>query len=286
MKEMCWNEVVDRAHRALVGFNNINIYGIPRGGMCVVGGLGGVLFSRRGLQATCYPENADVFIDDVIDSGATRDRYIAEFPDTPFVAIVDKQGADKDIGWVKFPWEKETDSEDVVRRLIQYVGEDAARDGLQDTPRRVLSALKELTTGYKDSPQEILSTVFEEEYDEMVLVRDIPFWSLCEHHMLPFHGTATVGYIPAGKVVGLSKIARLVQCFAKRLQIQERMTNQIAREIEEWLKPQGVGVIVKASHTCMAMRGVKAAAEMITSSMLGAFRDKPEARQEFLDLAR
>lgn len=172
-----------------------------------------------------------------------------------------------------------------VRLLIQSV-DDADRPGLEDTPARVVKSLKEMTCGYLADPADILSKTFDEPCDEMVVVTNIAFTSLCEHHLLPFTGTADVGYIP-GKVVGLSKVARLVDCFSRRLQIQERMTIQIADAIEKHLEAVGVAVVVRGKHACMACRGVrKAGATMITSAMRGALRDKPEARAEFLSLCR
>jgi GTP cyclohydrolase I len=154
---------------------------------------------------------------------------------------------------------------------------------LVGTPRRYIKALKELASGYQQKPSEILSAVFEEKYDQMVIVRGIEAWSLCEHHLLPFRLEATVGYLPQGKVLGLSKIARLVYCFAKRLQVQERLTEQIAHALDEVLGPLGVGVLIRGWHTCMAMRGVRSDGEMVTSCLLGALRD--QAREEFLRLA-
>lgn len=177
--------------------------------------------------------------------------------------------------------------EQAIKTLLLHIGEDPERNGVKDTPLRVSRALREMTQGYQEDPKEILSRVFEETYDEVVVVKDIPFASLCEHHMLPFVGTADIGYLPDGKVVGLSKLARLVDCFAKRLQIQEKMTRQIADAIKEHLNAKGVAVVVRATHECMACRGVrKPGVIMVTSVMLGVFRDKPEARQEFLNLCK
>lgn len=175
-------------------------------------------------------------------------------------------------------------SADAVIALLRDIGEDPTRAGLLDTPKRYVKAFHELTEGYKQDPADILSRVFDgENYDEMVVVRGIEFTSLCEHHLLPFVGEATVAYIPDGKVVGLSKIPRLVHCFAKRLQLQERLTKQIADAIMERLAPLGVGVIVRASHSCMRLRGVRCRGEMVTSTLLGNFRE-PAVRQEFLSL--
>lgn len=173
-------------------------------------------------------------------------------------------------------------AEAAVKQILEFVGEDPAREGLLKTPHRVAKSFLELTEGYRQDPAKILATTFSESCDEMVVVRDIEFWSLCEHHLLPFHGRVTVGYLPKDRIVGLSKIGRVVQCFSRRLQVQEKMTQQIANAIMEHLKPHGVGVIVRANHQCMAMRGVKSPAEMVTSCLLGQFLD-PATRAEFLN---
>jgi GTP cyclohydrolase I len=174
------------------------------------------------------------------------------------------------------------DAERAVKTLLAYVGEDVERDGLKDTPARVARAWREMTQGYHQDPQKILGRVFEQDCDEMVILKGIRFYSNCEHHLLPFYGEATIGYLP-GKVVGISKLARLTLCFARRLQIQERLTRQIADAVMEHLEARGVGVIVKAHHLCMGCRGVQqAGTEMVTSAMLGFLRDNAEARNEFL----
>lgn len=172
-----------------------------------------------------------------------------------------------------------------LQSLLRLIGEDPHRDGLQNTPMRMIKAFVEMTSGYEDDPAEILSTTFDITYDQIVLLKNIHFVSVCEHHSSPIQGVAHVGYLPGEKVVGLSKLARLVDCFAKRLQVQERMTNQIAEAIMEHLEAKGVGVIVKAQHGCMTCRGVKKdGAEMITSAMYGAMRDNQTTRDEFLKL--
>lgn len=176
--------------------------------------------------------------------------------------------------------------EDAIRVLLSHIGEDIKREGLLDTPTRVTKAFREMTEGYKQSPKDILERTFAVSYDEMVIVRGIPFTSLCEHHLLVFTGTCDVGYIPTDRVIGLSKIPRLVDCFAKRLQVQERLTKEIAESIQEHVKPQGVGVVIKASHSCCSSRGIKKHdVSMITSSLLGCFR-QPEVRAEFLGLCK
>jgi GTP cyclohydrolase I len=176
----------------------------------------------------------------------------------------------------------------LVEQMLSELGEDPRRQGLRDTPDRVARAMRELTNGYSMQPADVIAdAVFDQDYDEMVLVKDIPFYSLCEHHMLPFFGSCHVGYLPKGKVVGLSKIPRLVGVFAHRLQLQERLTTEIAEALNKELAPRGVGVVVEARHLCMEMRGVqKPGGQLITSCMLGTFRKDARTRAEFLDLVR
>jgi GTP cyclohydrolase I len=177
---------------------------------------------------------------------------------------------------------------ELMRDVLVGLGEDPEREGLVRTPVRIERALKYLTSGYRADLKEIVNgALFDVQYDEMVIVKDIEFFSLCEHHLLPFYGKAHVAYLPGEKVVGLSKIPRIVDMFARRLQVQERMTQQIAQTLEEVLKPKGVGVICEARHFCMMMRGVeKQHSGTVTSSMLGAFRENKETRDEFLSLVR
>ncbi len=176
--------------------------------------------------------------------------------------------------------------EEHVRGILNSIGEDAGREGLAETPRRVAQALEFFTKGYKEDINEVLNgAVFSEKYSEMVVVKDIDFFSMCEHHLLPFYGRAHVAYIPKGKIVGLSKIPRIVEVFSRRLQVQERMTQQIAETLYSFLNPEGVGVVIEARHMCMMMRGVeKQNSVATTSAMLGVFRDEMRTRQEFLHL--
>ena len=178
--------------------------------------------------------------------------------------------------------------EEAVRATLSELGEDTGREGLLKTPARVAQSLRFLTSGYHQDVKKVLNgAVYSVAYDEMVIVKDIEMFSMCEHHMLPFFGRCHVAYIPTKKVIGLSKIPRLVDVFARRLQIQERLTNQIAETIMETIKPQGVGVIIEARHLCMIMRGVeKQNSVAVTSAMLGAFRDDGQTRAEFLRLVR
>jgi GTP cyclohydrolase IA len=180
-------------------------------------------------------------------------------------------------------------AEDAVRTLLRWSGEDPAREGLLDTPKRVVKAYGDWFSGYKDDPHEYLARTFEEVagYDEMIVLRDISFESHCEHHMAPIIGKAHVGYLPDGKVVGISKLARVVDAYARRFQVQEKMTAQIARCIEDVLQPRGVGVVIEAVHECMTTRGVhKRGVSMVTSKMLGGFREDARTRAEFLRFIR
>ena len=183
---------------------------------------------------------------------------------------------------------KENNVAALVRKMIAIIGEDPNREGLRKTPERFEKALKFLTSGYHQNVDHVLNgATFNVAYDEMVVVKDIEFFSLCEHHLLPFFGKCHVAYLPNKRVIGLSKVARLVNMFARRLQIQERLTSQIAHTIEEKISPEGVGVIIEARHLCMQMRGVeKQHGQAVTSAMLGSFRHNKETRHEFLSLVR
>jgi GTP cyclohydrolase I len=183
----------------------------------------------------------------------------------------------------------ETEAEAAVRTLIEWAGDDPDREGLRDTPGRVVRAYRELFSGYESDPREYLERTFEEVggYDELVLLRDIRVVSFCEHHMLPFLGRAHVAYLPNDRVVGISKLARVVHGFARRLQIQEKLTAEIAHAIDDILRPKGVGVVVVSEHSCMTMRGVNTPGSRLTTShLLGAVRDDPRTRMEFFDLVK
>ena len=265
------------------------IYGIPTGGSvvaCLVSGLTGLPLVD-GLVPGC------LVVDDLVDSGATLKPFTGRVG-VACDALLKKAHAPKELAvgativrsqWVRFPWENESGPTDAVVRLIQSVGEDPKREGLRETPARVCKALQEMTEGYREDPKAILSKTFEHSTDEIVCVRGIRFTSVCEHHLLPFVGTATVAYLPGPRIVGLSKLARLVLCYAKRLQIQERLTQDIASAIMQHLDAHGAAVVVRAQHLCMGCRGVKQPdAEMVTSAMLGRFRESPASRAEVLAL--
>ena len=258
----------------------IAIYGVPKNGL-IVALLLQSCNKRYVIMDT--PEYASFIVDDLIDSGRTRDKYKKDYPETPFVVLYRK---DTD-AWISFPWEKPA-SEDIaetVTRQLEYLGEDCKRDGLLDTPKRVVKSWDKLYGGYSEDPEKILSVTFDQEYDEMVLLKDIELYSTCEHHMLPFFGKCHIAYVPEKKVVGISKLARLMECFSRRLQIQERLGRQIVSAIKENLKPKGVACIIEAQHFCMTSRGVeKQKSIMVTSALDGVFKEDPKAREELMRL--
>lgn len=272
-----------------------SIYGIPRGGVPAAYALAN---TRKYFRVVTDPIMADIVVDDLIDSGATMARAQIEHPMKFYCALFDKgnTGNRDAVGaiiakdeWVVFPWEGDPvgSASDIVTRMLQYIGEDATREGLKETPARVIKAWDEWFSGYKVDPVAVLKT-FEDgaqNVDEMVLVKDIPFYSHCEHHLAPFFGVAHVGYIPKGKIVGLSKLPRLVDVFARRLQVQERLTNQIADAIATVVEPVGVGVVLECRHLCMESRGIqRAGTTTMTSAMRGVMMTKPEARAELMAL--
>lgn len=175
--------------------------------------------------------------------------------------------------------------EKAVKQILEAVGEDVDREGLKDTPARVARMYGELLAGFKENPKQHVKSIFTEEHDEIVLLRDIPFYSTCEHHMMPFIGKAHVAYLPAGKVIGISKLARIVDCFARRLQVQERLTTQVADFIMDNLKPKGVAVVLEASHSCVTIRGIKKpGSTMVTSAIRGIFKKDMRTRAEVMSL--
>lgn len=290
-------ETIYEATKDFSRTRKVKIYGVPRGGThaaYLIQHAAYLRLQREASQIVDYAQDADVIVDDMLDSGATKRRYKELFPGKPFVVLVNKPMSDWVKHWLVFPWELgpaegEETIEDNVVRILQFIGEDPLRGGLVETPKRVVKAWKEWTSGYGLSPADVLKT-FEDgadNCDQMVTVRNIPFYSHCEHHMAPFFGTATVAYIPNGRIVGLSKINRLVDMFARRLQVQERMTNQIADAMDEVLQPQGVGVMIRGRHFCMESRGIRHAnCDTVTTALRGAMLDKPQARSEFIELCK
>lgn len=270
---------------------SVKILGIPRGGIAVAYRIAGLLDA----EITADPGSANLIVDDIVATGKTRDKFITLSKtnrkvtdgEVIFDSLIPSPEAGK---WYVFPWE-ETEigsSEDIPTRLLEYIGEDPTRDGLKDTPARYIKAWSEITRGYKQDPKEFFKAQFlEKSYNQMVILKDIEFFSVCEHHLLPFYGKVHIGYIPQGKVLGISKLARVVDCFSRRLQIQERLTQQIADIIQEMLCPVGVAVYIEARHLCMMMRGVeKKNSLMLTSALKGALDREGSARMEFLLLSK
>ncbi len=267
-----WPEVYDRLTAIMDRHPRARFYGIPRGG-AVVAGLT--------MNACEQPEDADVIVDDIRDSGRTAERF--RHWGKPIEFLFDKLGTD-DSRWLVMPWEHEPDRdlEDHVARLLEGLGENVRREGLRRTPERVVRFYREFL-----SPPEFELTVFDaEDADEMIVQSNIPFSSLCEHHMAPFTGTGTIAYIPNGKIVGLSKLARTLDRFSRRLQNQERLTTQVADYLSEHLNPKGVAVLLRARHSCMELRGIKVHDTWTTTSCLrGYFKDDHRTREEFMRLA-
>ena len=270
----------------------IKVYPIPRGGIPVAFLIG----QHLNIELVDDPLHADFIVDDLIDSGDTMARALAmslRGDQVQQAVLVNKKELPADHpyqGWIVFPWEGDAvgSFEDTIKRLLQFVGEDAERGGLLETPKRVAKAWQSWTSGYGQDPGDVLK-VFEdgaEGANEMVMVRDIPFYSHCEHHMAPFFGTATIAYIPDGKIVGLSKLSRVLDIFAKRLQVQERLTTQVADALVEHLAPKGVGVIINARHMCMESRGVCKQGHSTTTSALRGVMLEGAPRAEFLSLSR
>lgn len=266
-----WNVI----HSKIKTLPKGKVYGIPRGGEIIAQLTGNAVDNIK---------EADYILDDLIDSGRTKNECMKRFPEKPFHALIDKNNEGIN-DWIVFPWEK-SDIKDSVTNILTHIGENPRRDGLIDTPNRVIKSWEQLYGGYKTNIQNIFKTFENEElYDQMVVLQDIEFYSTCEHHLLPFFGKAKVGYIPKDRIIGISKLARLVECYSRRLQVQERLTNQIAKSLQENLNPLGVGVILEAKHMCMCIRGVnKQNSIMKTSCLLGCMKDEVQTREEFLSL--
>lgn len=273
------------------------IYPIPRGGYYPAVVLSNILGCKIVLRE-CDVNERTLVIDDLVDSGATMEEVARNHPTAHFAAVYCKIGDGFMDGrfecaeivpqddWLVFP--DEHDGEDIegnFRRTLQYIGEDTNREGLIETPSRMRRAYDEIFAGYRMNPKELVKTFVQGTCDEMVILKNSEFYSTCEHHFFPFFGHCSIGYIPNGKVIGVSKLARLLDCFAKRLQIQERMTAQIADFLVEELGAKGVYVVCEGVHFCMTSRGIrKQDASMVTSAIRGVFRESAQARLEFLHL--
>lgn len=267
------------------GLSEAKCYPIPRGGVPAAYAVQSKLTCPFVIVNT--PEEADFFLDDIIDSGRTMQAYCDDYPGKMFLALIDKTAGEYHDAWVVFPWEGSVEAgiEENIVRLLEYVGENPNRGGLLETPHRVAKAWEHWCGGYGMDPKSILK-VFEdgaEKHDQMVTVKDIPVYSHCEHHLAPFFGTVTISYIPNGKIVGLSKLSRLADMFARRLQVQERLTDQIADALMEHLGPIGVGVMIKARHMCMESRGTRQQGHhTITTALRGVMKTEHQTRSEFL----
>lgn len=285
MIKLTWNQVnlrIDELLKKVDISNYDGIYGVPRGGMPIAL----IVSQKTGLSIieSIIESEKPLVVDDIIDSGNTRLRY----SDYDFISLFDAKEVND---WIEFPWERmnnEAPAEDAVIRLIEFIGEDSKREGLVETPKRVIKAYEYLFSGYKQNPSDFVKTFGEEaKCDEMVLLKDIEIYSMCEHHMLPFWGKAHIAYIPNERVIGVSKLARIADMYSRRLQIQERLVDQITTCLMDELKPKGAACVIEAAHFCMRMRGVqKQNSTMITSSLKGVFLDKQEVRQEFMNLIK
>jgi GTP cyclohydrolase I len=264
------------------------VYPVPRGGIPAALALRSGMFSRKNPMTVVIvdsPEHALVVVDDIVDSGATRQRFLENY-EVKFYALVDRQ-EEKLSGWVSFPWERLTNEcgpQENIRRVIEYIGDDPNREGLLETPDRVVRSYDGLFGGYKQDPADVIKVFNDDTCDEMVVVRDVEFYSTCEHHMLPFFGRAHIAYIPSGRVIGVSKLVRILEVFCRRLQIQERLCQQVTSALNEYLKPKGAACVIEAQHFCMTARGVqKQHSMMVTSSLTGVFKDGA-TRHEFLHM--
>jgi GTP cyclohydrolase I len=266
------------------------LYPVPKNGMYVAH----VLSKLLNLPVSSELFEGCLVVDDLIDSGRTLSWYS---PWDTAVLIAKNGNQDKVTyfvetrdKWITFFWEdQQHDIQNSIVRILEYIGENPMREGLRDTPDRVVRSWKTLYGGYNQKAEQVLGRVFEEygKYDEMVILKDIDFFSTCEHHMLPFTGKAHIAYLPKNRVVGISKLARLVEMHARRLQIQEKMTADIADDLERILQPWGVAVLIEGQHFCITSRGVqKINAIMVTSKLTGAFKENPKTRQEFMALIK
>lgn len=265
----------------------LKIYGVPRGGVPVAILLNHTLESRR-IPSFLVEDalDANIIVDDIVDSGRTRTKYQSINPSALFLALVESP-KDK---WIVFPWEKGTEDlgpEENVVRLMQFIGEDVKREGLIETPKRVIRSYEKLFGGYRQNPEDIMKTFTEGACDNMVVLKNIELYSTCEHHMLPFYGKCHIAYIPNGKVIGVSKLARLMEIYSRRMQIQERIGQQVTAALEKFLQPRGAACIIEAQHFCMTSRGVeKQNSVMVTSSLTGDFLTDRDTRNELMNLIR
>ena len=285
-------ELICKSNKEIPGYDTI--YGVPQGGVP----LAMALSNELQIPLIDKDPNGDcLIVDDIVDSGSTRAQF--EGKDFACLHVKPHTKARPDFflhetsDWIVYWWEgdQEKSIADAVIRTLEYIGEDPNREGLKETPKRVIKAWDEIFAGYKKDPKEIVKIFSADGYDEIVLIKDIEVYSMCEHHMLPFFGRAHVGYIPNGKLIGASKLARLVEIYSRRLQIQERLTDQITDTLMELIQPTGAGCVIEADHLCMRMRGVsKQNSVMVTSCLKGRFLEDSDkgraARAELMGLMR
>lgn len=265
--KLTYNDIYNKCKDIIIKPES-KVYGIPKGGLIPASIIG----SMNNSIMVDSPEDADYIIDDLVDSGKTKERYSVY--GKPFIALYDKPAE-----WLIFPWEvNEYPAEDSVVRLLQSIGENPKREGLKETPKRHIKYMQE----FLNPPDFNMTTFSKENYDEMIIVKGIDFYSLCEHHLLPFFGKGSIAYIPNTKIIGLSKLPRILEKFSRRLQNQERITNQVAEYLQEHLDPKGVAVSLTARHLCIEMRGVKKQASTTTNKLIGLFKDDLNCRNEFL----
>ena len=267
------------------------IYPVPRGGHILGCMLARILNLPLQFEKRVITPSKTLVVDDLVDSGKT----LSNFKDFDTAVLYVKHGKTKiptyylqeTNDWIKFPDEKDDEVQTHIERVMQYIGEDTQREGLLETPKRVQRAIDEIFAGYKQNPKDLMKTFTQGTCKEMVILKNCEFYSTCEHHMFPFFGHISIGYLPNKKVIGISKLARLVDLYSKRMQIQERMTSQIADTIMKELDAKGVYVVCEGVHFCMRSRGVKKQdASMITSAVRGTFLKDAKARQEFLTLIK
>lgn len=258
-------------------YSSLKVYGIPRGGTYVAL----ILCELYGFRMADEPEYCDIIVDDIYDSGETA-KYYEQFK-KPMFFVYDKR-RDNIEKWIKFPWEQKPSQEIEynITRLLEFIGEDPQREGLIDTPKRVIASYKELLMAGKTN--ELKITTFDANgHDQMIVEKNLPLYSFCEHHMIPFFGTCSVGYIPNERIVGISKIARVVDHFSRSLNTQEYLTDNIANYLFEKLEPKGIGVVITARHLCQEMRGIRRPGKMITSSLRGLFLKEQKVKEEFIN---
>ena len=266
------------------------IYGVPRGGTYPAAMLAQMLAVKQIFDPADICAQT-LIVDDLIDSGNTLAKYTSDkaviYAKPGKLNAVQYYGRAVENDWIVFPDETGAGIEENFKRTLQYIGEDTSREGLQETPKRMRKAYDEIFAGYKTNPQDLVKTFVQGTCKEMVMLKNCEFYSTCEHHFFPFFGHVSIGYIPNDKVIGVSKLARLVDCFSKRMQIQERMTSQIADFLEQELGAKGVIVVCEGVHFCMTSRGIKKQdASMVTSAVRGVFQGNAQARSEFLALLK